>query len=107
MCQAGIGDPLTRWLLQNPFNGVGGVNPELLSIRQLVSVVDEEGSGCDDAKARGPPSGHRVQSLRKVCQRPLPQFPLLRQDPLSYSLLLICKQLEWLIWVRQGKGWGF
>ena len=60
MCQAGIGDPLTRQLLQNPFNGVGGVKQELLSIRQLVSVVDEEGSGCDDTKARGPPSGHRV-----------------------------------------------
>ncbi|CAI9156143.1 unnamed protein product [Rangifer tarandus platyrhynchus] len=81
MCQAGIGDPLTRWLLQNPFDGVGGVNPELLSIRQLVSVADGEGSGCNDAEARGPPSGHRVQSLRKVCHRPLPWSPLLRQDP--------------------------
>ena len=60
MCQAGIGDLLTRWLLQNPFNGVGGVNQELLSIRQLVSVADEESNGCDDVKARGPPSGHRA-----------------------------------------------
>ena len=60
MCQVGIGNLLTQWLLQNPFNGVGGVNQELLSIRQLVSVADEEGSGCDDAKARGPLSGHWV-----------------------------------------------
>ena len=60
VCQAGIGDPLTRRLLQNPFDGVGGENLELLSIRPLVSVADEEGSGCDDAKARGPPSGHQV-----------------------------------------------
>ena len=60
MCQAGTGDPLTRWLLQNPFSGVEGVNQELLSIRQLVSVADKEDSGCNDAKARGPPSGHQV-----------------------------------------------
>ena len=68
---------------------MGGVNQELLSICQLVSVSDEEGSGCNDAKARGPPSGHRVQLLRKVCHRPLPWSPLLHQYPLSYSLLLI------------------
>ena len=29
------------------------------------------------------------------------------KTPLSYSLLLIYKELEWLIWIRQGKGWGF
>ena len=34
---------------------MGGVNPEL-SIRQLVGITDEEGSGCNDAEARGPPS---------------------------------------------------
>ena len=33
MGQAGIGDPLTRWLLENPFNGMGSVDQELLSIR--------------------------------------------------------------------------
>ena len=38
-----------------PLDGMGGVNPELLSIRQLVSVTGEEGSGCNDAEARGPP----------------------------------------------------
>ena len=49
-----------RRLLLNPFNGVVGVNPELLSIRQLVGIADEEGSGCNDAEARGPPRGHWV-----------------------------------------------
>ena len=60
MCQVGTGDPLSWWLLQNPFNGVEGVNQELLSIHQLVSVADEEDSGCDDVKARGPSRGHQV-----------------------------------------------
>ena len=32
MGQAGIGDPLTRWLLENPFNGMGSVDQEPLSI---------------------------------------------------------------------------
>ena len=33
MGQAGVRDPLTRWLLENPFNGMGSGDQELLSIR--------------------------------------------------------------------------
>ena len=56
----GLSQYLTGGCFKNPFDGMGGVNPELLSIHQLVGVTDEEGSGCNDAEARGPPRGHRV-----------------------------------------------
>ena len=50
-----------------PLRWRGGYKPRVAVHSQLVSAADEEGSGCNDVKARGPPSGHWVQSLRKVC----------------------------------------
>ena len=63
MDQMGIRDPFTRWLLQNPFDGMGSVDQESLSISQLVSIMDQEGSSGNDSEARWPPRSHRVQSF--------------------------------------------
>ena len=48
-----------------PLRWRGGENRELLSICQLVSVADKEGSGCNDAEARGPPTGHRSNRFER------------------------------------------
>ena len=60
MCQVGFEIHLPGGCFKTPSMAWGVVNQELLSIHQLVSVWDGEGSGSNDAKARGPPSGHRV-----------------------------------------------
>ena len=63
MGQTGVRDPFTRWLLQNPFDGMGSVDQESLSISQLVSIMDQEGSSSNDLEARWPPRSHWVQSF--------------------------------------------
>ena len=85
---------------------MGGVNPELLSIRQLVGITDEEGSGCNDAEARGPPEATGSNRF-EIMSPAASMVPVVVSRPPFLFLLFIYKQLEWLIWVRQGKGWGF
>ena len=63
MGQKGVRDPFTWWLLQNPFDGMGSVDQESLSISQLVSIMDQEGSSSNDLEARWPPRSHWVQSF--------------------------------------------
>ena len=63
MGQKGVRDPFTWWLLQNPFDGMGSVDQESLSISQLVSIMDQEGSSTNDLEARWPPRSHWVQSF--------------------------------------------
>ena len=63
MGQTGVRDQFTWWLLQNPFDGMGSVDQESLSISQLVSIMDQEGSNGNDSEARWPPHSHRVQSF--------------------------------------------
>ena len=63
MGQMGVRDPFIWWLLQNPFDGMRSVDQELLSISQLVSIMDQEGSNGNDSEARWPPHSHWVQSF--------------------------------------------
>ena len=76
-----------------------------MSIRQLVGITDEEGSGCNDAEARGPPSVGLI--ALKGMSPAASMVPIVASRPPFLFLLFIYKQLEWLIWIRQGKGWGF
>ena len=63
MGQKGVRDPFIWWLLQNLFDGMGSVDQESLSISQLVSIMDQEGSSSNDLEARWPPRSHWVQSF--------------------------------------------
>ena len=49
----GLSQHLTGSCFKTPSMAWGGVNPELLSIRQLVGIADEEGSGCNDVDVTG------------------------------------------------------
>ena len=49
----GLRPYLTGGCFKTPSMAWGGVTPELLSICQLVSVADEEGSGCNDVDVTG------------------------------------------------------
>ena len=80
---------------------MGSVDQEVLSISQLVSIMDKESSSRDDMETGQSASSYRVQLFREVCHRPPPRSPLLCQDSLSRSLLFIHKQLKWLSWVRE------